>query len=215
MPRPLAVIFGLALLLAGGLVHGLYAERWQTSTALEDAVAKLPNVPIEIGGWQGTDEKMDEQEFAMAGARGYWARLYRKDGKEFQAILMVGRSGRMSVHTPEVCYRGAGFDLYGKPSLYTARGQDGAELGSLWSATFVKPGAVNTELQLLWAWSDGSQWTAPANPRWSFAGRPALYKLYLSQNVSGQSGDAAAKTRDDFVRAFLPALRQALAIDAQ
>ena len=45
MSRPLAVVFGLALLLAGGLAHGLYAERWQSSTDLEAAVATIAKVP--------------------------------------------------------------------------------------------------------------------------------------------------------------------------
>jgi Protein of unknown function (DUF3485) len=215
MTRPLAFVLSLALLLVGGIVHGLYAERWQTSSALDDAIAKLPHVPLEMGGWVGEEQATDEKEFDLAGARGYWSRIYRKDGKEFLAILMAGRAGRMAVHTPEVCYRGAGFDLYGSSSLHTARDQEGAELGVFWSANFVKPAAVSTELQLLWAWSDGSLWKAPSNPRWTFAGQPALYKLYLSQNISGQGAEAGAKTRDEFLRAFLPVLNRTLGVEAK
>jgi len=212
MSRPIAVILGLALLVAGGFVHGLYAERWQTSSALDEAVATIVDVPKSIGGWEGIDQATDEKEFALAGARGFWSRVYQKDGQEFLAILMVGRAGRMSVHTPEVCYRGAGFDLYGSPSLYTARGLDGAELGAFWSATFVKAGVVNTELQLSWAWSDGSLWRAPANPRWTFAGQPALYKLYLSQKISDRGANTSGPAREEFLRAFLPALNRALGL---
>ncbi len=212
MSRSLAVVLGLAILLAGGVVHGLYAERWQTSTAREEAVAKLPTVPLAFGGWVGEDQPTDDQEYAQAGAQGYWSRLYRKDSKEFLAILMVGRAGRMAVHTPEVCYRGAGFEIAGAPTLYTVRNPEKAELGVFWSANFNKPATVNTELQLSWAWSDGSLWKAPTNPRSTFAGHPALYKLYLSQNVSGL-GAEAAKNREEFLRAFLPALNEALGLN--
>jgi len=210
MSRPLAVVFGLALLLAGGLEHGLCAERWQSSTDLEAAVATIAKVPLAFDGWAGKEQETNPKEFDQAGARGHWARVYSKGGKEFLAILMVGRAGRMAVHTPEVCYRGAGFDLAGKPVLYTARSDEAAELGAFWSATFIKLGATSTELQLLWAWSDGSLWRAPSNPRWAFAGRPALYKLYLSQDISVRGRES--NTREEFLRAFLPVLNESLGL---
>ena len=213
MSRSIAFVLGLAVLLAGGVVHGLYAERWQNSTAREDAIAKLPGVPMTVGAWVAEDQPTDAQEYAQAGAQGYWARMYRKDAKEFLVILMVGRAGRMAVHTPEVCYSGAGFEIAGSPALYTARAPGGAELGSFWSANFLKPAVVTTELQLSWTWSDGSLWKAPKSPRTTFAGHPALYKLYLSQDVSGLGGDAGAKNRDEFLRVFLPALNEALGVD--
>ncbi len=213
MSRTIAFVLGLAVLLAGGVVHGLYAERWQTSTAREEAVAKLPCVPMTVGEWVGEVQTTDDKEYAQAGAQGYWARMYRKDAKEFLVILMVGRSGRMAVHTPEVCYSGAGFDIAGSPALYAARTSGGAELGAFWSANFLKPSIVNAELQLSWSWSDGSLWKAPTNPRTTFAGQPALYKLYISQYVSGLGSDAGTKNRDEFLRVFLPALNEALGVD--
>ena len=86
MSRPIAVILGLALLVVGGFVHGLYAERWQTSSALDEAVAAIVAVPKSIGGWEGVDQATDAKEFALAGARGFWSRIYQKDGQEFLAI---------------------------------------------------------------------------------------------------------------------------------
>ncbi|MEI7685831.1 MAG: exosortase-associated EpsI family protein [Planctomycetota bacterium] len=210
MNRLLAVILAALLLVAGGVVHGMYADRWQTSSALDDAVARVARVPLTFGGWVGVEQPTDSAEYGQAGAQGYWARSYTKDGKSFLAILMVGRAGRMAVHTPEVCYRGAGFDLQGSPALVAARSAAGAELGAFWSATFVKPGTVGAELQLLWSWSDGKLWDAPKSPRWKFAGHPALYKLYVSHDASGMTADAAAQSRDEFLRAFLPTLNETL-----
>src|SRR5262245_1587085 len=115
MTRQLAFAFGLAALVAGRTLHGVSADRWQNSSALEGAAAVLPSVPEAIAGAAGEGQSSDAAEFSQAGAAGYWTRIYRKDGKEFLAILMVGRSGRMAVHTPEVCYRGAGFDIAAQP----------------------------------------------------------------------------------------------------
>lgn len=211
MPRWVAFVFAAGLLISGGVVHGVYAERWATSSALEDAVTRVPTVPLNANGWIGEAQETNSAEYAQAGARGYWARVYKKGDQSFLAILMVGRAGRMAVHTPEICYRGAGFDLQGKPSSYTSRSADGSELGAFWSATFVKPSA-HQELQLLWSWSDGGLWDAPQSPRFKFAGHPALYKLYISQDVSGQATDVAARQREEFLRAFLPVLNESLGL---
>src|SRR6187455_1212435 len=111
MTRLTAFLLGLTLLLAGGVVHGLSGDRWQSSTALEEACAKVPLAPLDVEGWIGEDQTTDDKEYAQAGAEAHWARVYRKDGKAFLVILMAGHSKRMSIHTPEVCYRGAGFQI--------------------------------------------------------------------------------------------------------
>lgn len=212
MPRLLAIVLAAGLLALGGVVHGMYSERWQTSSALEDAMIRVPEMPLEFDGWVGEAQPVDSAEYAQAGARAHWARTYRKNGKEFLVILMVGRAGRMAVHTPEVCYRGAGFDLQNSPTPFTVRTSTGSELGSFWSATFVKPGTAGAELQLLWSWSDGHLWDAPQSARWKFRGQPALYKMYVSQETSGLAADAGSKNRDEFLRAFLPILNRTLEV---
>src|SRR5262245_3605031 len=187
MKPSLAIAPALGLLLAGGVVHGLNSDRWRTSQELEAACARVPLVPTNFGGWEAQEIEGDAREFALAGAQVYWSRLYRKEGHEILAILMVGRGGRMAIHTPEVCYSGAGYDLAGQPMLLTLRSAANAELGTFWGARFVKPTTTGSELQLRWAWNDGTGWQASPNPRWQYAGVPALYKLYFSQSVAGPS----------------------------
>jgi hypothetical protein len=198
----------LALLLAAGLAHGLLAERWRPSGALEQAVARMDRVPLDIGEWQGQPVEVDEAAFAQAGARGYWARAYtNRRGEVVLAVLMCGRAGKMAVHTPEVCYRGAGFDLLGAPASVAVRDEDGEEAARFWTARFAKQGSAGGSLRLYWAWGDGDTWQAPANPRWEFRGRPLLYKLYVSHERAG-TGDADPAL--DFLRQLLPALREHL-----
>lgn len=213
MNRPMAIALGLATLIAGGVLHGVYADRWGKSSALEDAAARIGGVPRSFADWTSDDQPSDAAEFAQAGAEAYWTRVYRKAGKEFLVILMVGRSGRMAVHTPEVCYRGAGYDLASPPMYHPVRTVRGQELGAVWTANFLKPGSSTGDLQLSWAWSDGGPWSAPNAPRWTFRGEPALYKLYVSQSTSGLSAEAAARNRDEFLRELLPVLNESLELD--
>jgi hypothetical protein len=199
----------MTLLLATGLVHGIWTERWQPSEALEQAAARVGRLPLDIGDWQGSDVTVDPEAFTQAGARGYWARSYsrRDGGGSVLVILMCGRAGRMAVHTPEVCYRGAGYDLLETATRTVARDEAGIELGSFWSARFSKQSGTANDLRLSWAWGEGNGWQASTNPRWDFRGQPFLYKLYASHELAtAESPDLTA----EFLRQFLPVLKEVL-----
>jgi hypothetical protein len=209
MPRHLAVAVALALIAVCGVVHGLSAGRWHTSQALQDAVARVELVPMEIGEWKAEPVESDPRAFEQAGALGYWTRQYTSGTKRqtVLAILMCGRAGRMAVHTPEVCYGGAGYDLDGAPSASPMRTEAGQELGTFFSARFTKSGGLGADLRLYWAWNAGDGWQAPRSPRWELRGRPYVYKLYVSHDLApGSDRDPAA----DFLRQLLPELRKTL-----
>ena len=65
--------------------------------------------------------------------------------------------------------------------LTSAPGQD---LGTLWTARFLKGTGVASDLRLYWGWSTGGSWQASANPRWQFGGEPFLYKRELPWRFS-------------------------------
>jgi hypothetical protein len=208
MTRIHATLLTLVLLVAGGAIHGFYSERWRPAVDLEYGVEHLAQVPLEFDGWVAEERESKEAEFNRAGARGYWTRMYRKDGQEILVILMIGRPGRMAVHTPEVCYRGAGFEISGPPKAHEIG--DGVAKGAkpmFWTATFRKAGVTTTELQLYWGWNGGDGWKSPKSPRWDYAGRPALCKLYLSQLRSGAADEHHV---DEFLQQFLPLVDKAV-----
>lgn len=209
MTRQPAVVAALAVLVVSGVVHGLWAERWGPSTLLQEAAARVDQVPLEIGDWQAQVDDADPAAFTQAGAQSYWARSYVNPRLHttLHVILMCGRAGRMAVHTPEVCYRGAGFEIEAKPEVWTVQSPASAELGTLWTAQFSKGIGRGADLCLYWGWNAGGPWQAAANPRWQFGGEPFLYKLYLSHAASG---DFATQTARDFMGLFLPELRTAL-----
>ncbi|MBI3410343.1 MAG: exosortase-associated EpsI family protein [Planctomycetes bacterium] len=206
-----AAVIAFVALLATGLVHGLWADRWQKSEALAAAAARVDSVPMAIGDWQATTVEGDAAAFRQAGAQSYWVRSYvnARRNSSLLVILMCGRAGRMAVHTPEVCYRGAGYEMLDEPTPFTVVSQSGEPLGKFWSARFVKGTGGASELRLYWAWSAGGLWQAPRSPRWEFRGEPFLYKLYISQEAA-EAGGQATQIAQDFLQEFLPALRHAL-----
>jgi hypothetical protein len=90
----------------------------------------------------------------------------------------------------------------------TPAGEPGTEL---WTALFSRddPAEGPQQLRIFWSWYAGG-WDAPDNPRWVFARKPVLYKLYVIRTVQGTTPIQA----DPSVRLLgqlLPALNKTLA----
>ena len=209
--RPLPLLGACALLVLSGLVHGIWTERWQTSPALENACARLGDVPPSIGAWKSTDVEVDHESFQQARALAYWTRRYVKEGasEPMTVILMCGRADHMSLHTPDICYRGAGYDMVGEQSKTTLGTSLGGSTAELWTARFRQPSkSSGHDLRLYWSWSADGSWQAPTSPRWTLGAEPFLYKLYIVHETKKGSGpDSVAK---DFLGQLLPALNKSL-----
>jgi hypothetical protein len=138
----------------------------------------------------------------------------RRDGTEVTAILMCGHRSRIAVHTPEVCYRAAGYDLIDTalPYLVKAAGPaaDPAEFRtSLFALQGSGPEAKR--LRIFWAWNATGQWQAPAgDARWTFRGAPFLYKLYIVHEVAGHGGRLDGDAGAVFLSQLVPELRRTL-----
>jgi hypothetical protein len=209
MNRYVALFVAFGFVLASGMVHGLWTSRWQQSEGLRSAVARLEDVPMTIGEWQGRPMEADAGVFKQAGAAGFWMRNYQVKRQAVTVILMCGPSGKMAVHTPEVCYQGAGYDILGSTTTHPVQTAQGA-FGEFFTARFRKPYVGGASLlRIDWAWNATGTWQAPDSPRWTFRGEPFLYKLYLVRETQpGES--AAAEPTLELLRQLLPVLNQAL-----
>ena len=186
--RQLPLLVGVILLLAVGVVHGLWTNRWQSSAEMEEAVARLRQLPDHVGDWKGEEAEQNPEELKLAGATGHWSRTFTnaETGERVLVILMVGKPARMAVHRPEHCYRAAGYELTAakRVSLTPA----GAPAAELWKGMFTRDEAAAglSRMQIYWAWSAAGRWEAPDNPRLAFAHHRALYKLYVIHAVTGR-----------------------------
>jgi hypothetical protein len=203
----LAALAAGLIVVGAGLVHGKLSDRWGSSQALEEAVARVDQVPMEIDGLIGEAQPAEADEFRAARAKGYWVRIYRDPDRKTEClvILMCGRPGDMSIHTPDVCYKGAGYEMFGQASTASF-----GELGLFWTARFVKQSLGSDDLRLYWAWSNDGAWHAPENPRWEFRGGRFLYKLYVARHASGRDDAKEKETTEALIRRLLPTLRRSL-----
>src|SRR5437764_13900048 len=117
MSRYVHVGVALLLIVGTGLAHGLWTNRWLRTTEPQTSAARLDKLPLNFGDWQGTDYQVNPAALALGEIVNYKQRLYRNrsTGQEFTVLVVCGKPGPISVHTPEVCFPGAGYKMLGEP----------------------------------------------------------------------------------------------------
>ncbi len=203
----------LALILLCGLVHGLWTQRWHPSVAMQAAVQRLASVRLQIGNWQAVDQPLKPKHLAQAGLAGAWSRRYveQTTHEEVTVLLMCGRPASIAVHTPDICYWGAGYDGVAAQvrTDLTVTGLSGTQ--EFWTQSFRKQHApAPTYLRILWSWNAGSGWQAPDNPRLSYGRYAFLYKLYAIRTVQSPVESLANDPAVDLLGQLLPQLQREL-----
>jgi hypothetical protein len=209
---PTPILVGLALVGTLGVVHGVWTDRWGPSGQLQQAVGALPRVPAAFGDWVGKDESLDADAMTVGGIKGAVYRRYKnpRTGESVAVLVVCGRGGPISVHTPDVCYAGAGYRQLAPEKRREVKPDDGPA-GEFAVAKFRKLGVVPAELEIYWAWSrDGATWQAPVNTRAALARYPALYKMYVVREYVPGSQAEGLDSCQNFLRRALPDIRQAL-----
>jgi hypothetical protein len=203
---------GLAVTVAAGTLHGVQTDRWNSSPQLTRALAGLGQAPRAYGDWRGEDAAYDADQMTRAGIQGCVFRVYRntRTRESVSLLLVCGRGGPISVHTPDVCYAGVGFRQLTDAQPRPVEWGDGRR-AVFQVARFGKSGRA-AQLEIYWAWSrDGRTWEAPDNPRTSFARLPALYKLYAVREFVPGTREEQAESCRAFLLRSLPDLGEALA----
>ncbi len=216
--RSIPALAALALLLSAGVVHGLWTERWARSKAIDVWTKELEKVPTSFGDWESTSQELDKDVLEAGEIDGYLMRRYRntRNDQAIDVLIVCGRPGPISVHTPEACYGGSGYVATEKAKLVPANPAVAAEYwptaDDFWAIDFSKEEATRTEkLRILYAWNTGSGWKGASRARFEFAGSPALYKMYIVRVLGDQAPDLSSSDPSiEFVREFLPVLDETL-----
>lgn len=188
--------------------------RWEKLEPIDEYVSRIDEIPLTIGNWAGQDNPLDQGEMDSAGISGHIFREYTDatTGKTVSVLLVCGRPGPISVHTPDVCYRGAGFKPIGSPEHKKLDISEDLDR-DFWQLSFIPPrAATGHQLDIYWAWNDGTGFTAPASARLSFGGKSALYKMYvLQERLVGPDSHQSKSQIPEFMEVFLPVAEAALA----
>jgi hypothetical protein len=215
------ILAAIPLLVSAAIADGLWTNRWGSSHALEEAVDRLANVPMDVGRpetgvWHGHPKELDEEQIKGARLSGHLLRTYVQEGTGdvVEVLLVCGRPGPIAVHTPDVCYQGAGYNVEGAPALVSVpfRGKENKEDSARFMVGhFVKDDpAQPNPLRIWWGWTAAGSWDAADDPRLHYAWYPALYKMYIIHPMSSLNETEAEDPSPVFLKEFLPIVENVL-----
>lgn len=209
--RFLPSLVGLVLVTLLTLAHGILTDRWSTPNELKDAPARAEHTAMTVGDWRG--ETTDPDPASVTPGTECLTRRYTnlQNGSVVTMTLVWGRPGPVSVHTPQVCYQGAGYAMASQQHQRGIRSADFTRRAEFWMADFSKAGQVNpSPVRVLWAWNDGGDWQAPENPRLVFAHQSLLYKLYVVRPLAALNEPLEDEPALSFLRVLLPEMDRTL-----
>ncbi len=205
-----ATICCLAVI-GSGVASGLFTNRWEPAADFGPVQAGMDTLPTARGPWASRTTTVERDALDLGGIRAHLSREYREagSGRAIQVLWVAGKPGPIAVHTPDVCFQGAGFVLTGDPVPIEV-GSSGARF---WRATFVnKTVAITTRIAVYWGWNGGDGWEAADHraARLRYSLLPALHKLYLVTELP-HSGTPDTDVLGDFPDRFLPELDRIIA----
>jgi hypothetical protein len=207
----IAMVVATVLLTAvPAVVHGLWSRRWRNPADIATAAQAVEAFPTQIGDWKqhGDEEKMPEEAIRELRCAGYIDRHYvnQKLGRDVTVLLMVGPSGPLVRHPPEICYGNRANQLLQDPVDVKVASSD-AQNHTFRFLRYKNEGAASGEFSVCYGWSADGTWDVPEYPRLRFGGEPLLYKLQvLTTDPVPHDGSLPVATAQ-FLNEFLPILR--------
>lgn len=210
-------IIAVVVVVVGTLYQAKYSERWSqlTSEELDRFTAHVQRLPRVLGDWKGKDDPpISDDVWKRTHCTAYVSRTYEnsKTGKQVSVYLVSGAAKHITIHSPDWCYVGAGFELDGDIENYlvklpTGSGMEDPEFAT---AIFRKTQDVaQMGLRIFWTYSYDRVWKGPTNSNWAkaaYGGRPAMYKIYLVADAVPPSESPCV----DFVKDEFPTINQLL-----
>lgn len=223
--RYLPYVLAVVALVGFTAYQGILTDRWRENVEAEHCAKLLDQIPMQIGDWVGTDEKVDEHIRKTAGAEGYVSRAYKNTNTNevVNVWFIVGHSFNIARHTPNICYRVQGFSQIEPEENFTHEFADG-ESANFLTAAFKGQQGIN---RVFWTWSkpvvepgekvewiapDQSRrgWFAPSDPRGTFGNMRALYKLYFTTGERSEDEEPEDSVCLKFAEEFLPVANEVL-----
>ncbi len=201
----LAVALVVTLTIASGWIHGHLNSRWGPPQAMLDIAKKLESLPAHFPAedpqtspsenapavdsllgeaqWvMKSDDPLDPVAMKMLRCAGYVNRTYEHSitGAMIRMSIILGPSGEIAVHTPEVCFASRQYEEPGERQSVAIECEDGSQ-GEFWSNAFQpRDKTSGRPIRVFYAWSTGGPWMAAEGSGLRFSGRPYLYKIQLS-----------------------------------
>jgi hypothetical protein len=184
---------------------GMQTGRWSQFSGLIDARKVLKDLPKEINDWtmEGEEQVLDNETTTMLQIQdGYIARSYRNNKTQavVHFVLMVGPTGRVVVHTPEICFGGKDYQKEeNRVSVtfpVTLQDVSGESDDTFWKVDFINRGLRHDKISFYYSVSLGKSWIAAENPRSAFQFSRYAYKFQVQALSDGELDNAKIFLQD-------------------
>jgi len=216
-PSPLRPLFAgvavvVVLTLAITVYCGMYTQRFAPFRGIEESRNLLKELPLTIGDWVAEkEETLDSDSIhQLEIENGYVARRYKntKTRSLVNFVMMLGPTGRVVVHTPEICFGGRNYEKEDEKTSVSLPGAvpSDEERGEekFWKVSFINRSIQGEKISFYYAVSSGGNWTAATDPRYEFSGFLYVYKIQAEAIADLGSADPALA----FLTDALPIIRQ-------
>lgn len=191
----------------------------KTRAAMQNAAAMIEKIPKSFDEWEAAtnDEKLDQASVEQLELADYVVRRYTNKitGETVSLIFMVGPTGRLTAHTPQICFGGRNYIMDSLLPIpisfpYESGGDSPDNKDTLFKIVF-KNQSVNGGAKLFYfGVSTGKNWMPiKDSSRSDFQRYRFLYKLQVEAFAS-EEGSGENDVIERFLRAFLPTIRSEL-----
>ena len=175
----------------------------------------MANIPEEFGEWKRTNasELPDYalEQLKVSDAKN-WSYVNTRTNEKVNVSFLVGPTGRLGVHTPEVCMDGAGFrvdkkrlrESFSENDSSTRETPDGTsdDQDTFWRVVIANKVATEYKIVSYYALGTGKRWWAKDNPRYELQKYPFILKMQVE--TVAQSDPEIYNAARDFLKDYLP-----------
>lgn len=191
---------------------GAQTGRWGAFTGITESQNLLKQLPLQIGDWTAEkDLELDKASIAELHIQNsYIHRIYKNARTQASVYLtiMVGPTGRVTVHTPEICFGGRDYTKDAERTSVVFPSTMGGADDAFWQVGFTNDaigGAGSSRISFYYAISVGKEWAAEQNPRDVFRKYRYAYKIQAQAQAGGDTDNVK-----EFLQDCLPTIHQHL-----
>lgn len=207
-------IICLAFIAALTFATGLSMSRYEASRMKNAAefTGLMKSIPEEFGDeesgiWKRTEAselpdyaidqlKVDDAE--------HWTYVNEKNGEKVAVSFLIGPTGRLGVHTPEVCLAGGGYQVHQervREEFSKPEGESG-DADTFWQVSINNRMAPDHLYVVYYGLGTGKTWWAKEKPRYELSRFPFILKLQVETYMTGDL--EKYNPAREFLKAFLP-----------
>lgn len=194
LPWKWTAITCLILSVSGGIGFGRNMQFRGIAQQSAKCPFPLSDLPTALGTWTAvpnSDTQLDPEIARLAGSSDHVIRSYKSamTGDEASVLVLYGSADSVFGHTPEVCYRAAGYQPVG-PAVDREYSSPDSPTPIRFRGMYVsKPGVGMMDYsEVVWSFWHAGSWWPNISTRWKyFRSAPGMFKVQIQRVATGIS----------------------------